>query len=159
LQILCLLAGLCLSGPAAGQSGASEAMTAARELVVAVRAADQVKALLLVMLQQLKPAVAQGRPEVEKAYDQIAPMMIESMNERLGQFAEGMAALYATNFSAEELREIIAFYRRPTGQKFLQKLPEITQQGMLRGQKFGQAAIVDIQSRMKQELRRRGHNI
>jgi hypothetical protein len=70
-----------------------------------------------------------------------------------------VAALYARTFTAEELREVVAFYRGPTGQKFVQRLPLITQESMVIGQRFGQSIGTEIRDRMIDELRKRGHNI
>jgi len=54
---------------------------------------------------------------------------------------------------------IVAFYRGPTGQKFVQKLPLITQESMVIGQRFGQAIAAELRSRIVDELRKRGHDI
>jgi len=40
-----------------------------------------------------------------------------------------LAKLYTEAFTEAELREIITFYSTPTGQKFVAKLPVLTQQG------------------------------
>ena len=54
---------------------------------------------------------------------------------------------------------VTAFYRTPTGEKFLQRLPTVTQQSMALGQKFGQSVASELQGRMIDELRKRGHKI
>jgi uncharacterized protein len=67
--------------------------------------------------------------------------------------------VYANNFSAGELRDLIAFYKSPTGQKFLQKTPLVTQQTMAAGQKFGQSAGAEAQKEMIEQLRNKGHTL
>lgn len=160
LILACLVAiGLAFARPAATQSAPPEALAAAKELVAAARAADQVKALLPLILQQLKPAIVQGRPEVERDYDKIVPLMLEGMSGRLDDFADAVALIYARNFTVDELHQVTAFYRSAIGQKFLQKMPVIAQESLAMGQKLGQAIARDAQDRMKDELRKRGHNI
>ena len=73
--------------------------------------------------------------------------------------AELMALIYARNFSAAELRDLAAFYRTPIGQKLLQKMPTIAQESMTAGQQFAQAIGSDLQQRIVDELRKRGHDI
>ena len=68
-------------------------------------------------------------------------------------------AIYASNFSAEDLRAATAFYRTPAGQKFLEKTPLVTQQTMAAGQKFGQSVGADAQQRMIEEMRNKGHTL
>ena len=101
----------------------------------------------------------QNRPQVERDYDAIMPLMLESMNARVSEIIEQVAALYARNFTAAELNEVVAFYRGPTGQKFIQKLPLITQESMVIGQRFGQSIATELRSRIVDELRKRGHDI
>ena len=67
--------------------------------------------------------------------------------------------IYARNFTAAELREVIAFYRGPVGQKFLEKMPAITQESMMTGQKWGQDVAAELRGKIIEELRKRGHNI
>ena len=133
--------------PARAQAPSPEAMAAAHDLIVTMRAADYFK------------AIVQNRPEVERDYDAVIPLLLEGMNARVNEIIDQIAAIYARNFTAEELREVTAFYRGPTGQKFVQKLPAITQESMVVGQRFGQAVGGEIRARMIEELRKRGHNI
>jgi hypothetical protein len=151
-----------LSGrPAAAQSQppSPDAMAAARELVATSRAADHLKTLLPLIMQQLKPAIVQGRENVGRDYDAVMPQLIEAMAARSDAFAEGVAAIYARTFTADELRQVTAFYRGPVGQKFLEKMPVIIQESMAMGQKLGQEIAAELRSRMIEELRKRGHAI
>jgi hypothetical protein len=145
--------------PARAQAPSLEAMAAAHDLIVTMRAADYFKAIMPAIMQNMKPAIVQNRPEVERDYDAVMPLLLEGMNARVNEIIDQIAAIYARNFTAEELREVTAFYRGPTGQKFVQKLPAITQESMVVGQRFGQAIGGEIRARMIDELRKRGHNI
>ena len=46
-------------------------------------------------------------------------------------YRNDVAALYANNFTCDEIRDIIGFYSTETGQKILQKLPELMRQTMV----------------------------
>jgi len=50
------------AGPAASQPASPDATAAARELLTTMRMADQLKAILPLLMQQLKPAIVQGAP-------------------------------------------------------------------------------------------------
>jgi hypothetical protein len=161
-----LVAGLTVfllaAAPAPAQSPApapDDSMTAARELITTMRTVDQFKAILPAILQNLKPAIVQNRPEVARDLDAVMPLLIEGMAARVNEIVDEITALYARNFSAEELNAITAFYRGPVGQKFLSKLPAITQESMVIGQKFGQSVAAEMQGRIVEELRKRGHKL
>ena len=162
MRLLATLLALWLAAtPAFAQapSPAPEVRAAARELIETMRAVDQMKVMMPMIMQQLKPAIVQGRPEVERDYDASLPVVLEAMGSRLGELVDAIALIYAANFSADELRQITAFYRTPVGEKFLQQLPAITQQSLAVGQKFGQQLAGDLRERMIEQLRKKGHNI
>ena len=161
IRVACLALGLLAAGSAGAQSPAPspEAMTAARELIVTMRAAEYFKTIMPALMRNLKPAIVQNRPQVERDYDALVPLLLEGMDARVNEIIDEVAALYARTFTAEELREVVAFYRGPTGQKFVQRLPLITQESMIIGQRFGQSIGTEIRDRMISELRKRGHDI
>jgi hypothetical protein len=146
-------------GAANSQSAPPDAIAAAKEFVEAAKTAEQFKTLMPLIMQQLKPMVVQGRAAVEKDFDAIAPAMMDLANERVGKFTEAIVVIHASNFTADELRQVTAFYRTPAGEKFRDKTGLIAQQSMVMGQKFGEQLMQDLQTRIKEELRKRGHNI
>jgi hypothetical protein len=156
MRAVCVAICLLATGPAGAQSPSPDTLAAARELIVTMRAADYFKTIMPAIVQQ---AIVQNRPQVERDYDAIMPLMLDSMNARVSEIIEQVAALYARNFTAAELNEVVAFYRGPTGQKFIQKLPLITQESMVIGQRFGQSIAAELRSRIVDELRKRGHDI
>ena len=161
MAAVALLVTLLMPGMVSAQTQAPspETLATARELIAASRAAESVKLLLPSIVQLIKPAIVQGRPQVEKDFDAIAPALLEGFQARLGDLADQIAVIYATNFTVAEMKELIAFYRGPTGQKFLAKSPAIAQQSMVAGQKLGAELGNELQSRMVEELKKRGHNI
>jgi hypothetical protein len=101
----------------------------------------------------------QGRADVDKDFDAVMPQLLESVNARSGEFAAAIADIYAHNFTAEELRQVTAFYQGPVGQKFLAKMPAIAQESLAMGQKLGQSIATELHDKMIEELRKRGHKI
>jgi hypothetical protein len=159
MLVICLTVCLPAAEPARSQTPSPDAIAAAHELIETMHAADFFKSIVPAMMQGLKPAIVQNRPQVERDFDAIAPLLLDGFNARMNELIEQIAVLYARNFTADELREVVAFYRRPTGQKFVQKLPAVTQESMVLGQRFGQSIGNEIRTRMIEELRKRGHNI
>ena len=49
-----------------------------------------------------------------------------------------MAQIYASEFSAEDLANLLAFYKTPTGQNLLSKQSSITQTSFAVGKQLGQ---------------------
>jgi hypothetical protein len=158
-SMLAFVALLLSAAPALSQTPPVDAVAAARELIVTMKAADTFKAILPSIMKTLKPAIVQNRPEVERDYDAIIPIMMEGMTARVNEVLDKVAALYARVFTVDELHEITAFYRGPTGQKFVNSQTVIMQESMAIGQQFGQTVARELQSRIIEELRKRGHKI
>ncbi|WP_413670909.1 DUF2059 domain-containing protein [Mucilaginibacter sp. Mucisp86] len=63
-----------------------------------------------------------------------------------------MAAIYANEFSEEELGQITAFYNSPIGQKVSSKLPSLMQKGMMVGQEVVGQHKDELQQMMEAEF-------
>jgi hypothetical protein len=134
-------------------------MMAARSLVTTMKLSDQYKALLPAILLTLRPALTQDRPEIERDYDAMMPMIVDAFTPYYNAMVDDIATVYANNFTASELREIDAFYRQPVGQKFLEKGQAITQQSMRVGQDVSRKAADDLRARLTEALRQKGHKL
>ena len=144
---------------APAQTPSPEALAMARSLISTMKLTDQYKALLPVILLSIKPAVVQGRPEIERDYDAMAAQIADAYAPYYSSMVDSAASLYASNFTVDELREIEAFYRLPVGQKLLQKSLAITQQSMQIGQDTGRKAAEDLRIRLTDLLRQKGHKM
>jgi hypothetical protein len=151
-------AGFLQIGSATAQS-ASERSSAAKELMVAMRTADQFKAIMPTIFQALKPAIVQGRAEVERDYDAIQRPLLDAFLGRMNDLIDAVALVYARHFSEPEMRALAEFMRGPVGQKFVEKNPVVFQETMLVGQKFGQQIAGELREKIAEELRKRGHKI
>ncbi|HTV38867.1 MAG TPA: DUF2059 domain-containing protein [Xanthobacteraceae bacterium] len=134
----------------------AENLAAARELVAAMRATDQFKVVLPAIVEGMKPAVVQGRPQVAKDFDAIMPIIVNGAMQRVNELAEMLAVIYARNFSVDEIHDLIAFYKTPTGQKLLERQATIARESMAAGQQFGQGLVQDIRQQIDDELKKRG---
>ena len=158
---LSIIAGMLLFSVCAApaQTPSPEAMKAARGLVTTMKLADQYKAILPGILLSLKPALVQDRPEIERDYDAMMPMITEAFTPYYAAMVDDIAAVYARNFTPGELREMEAFYRQPVGQKLLEKAQAVTQQTMQVGQDASRKAAEDLRARLTEALRQKGHKL
>jgi hypothetical protein len=151
-----LLFSVCAS-PA--QTPSPEAMTAARSLVTTMKLPDQYKPLLPGLMMTLKPALVQDRPEIERDYDAMMPMIEEAYKQYYTAMLNDVAAVYANNFTVGEMHELETFYRQPVGQKLLVKSQAITQQSNQAGQDASRKAAEDLRTRLSEALRQKGHKL
>jgi uncharacterized protein len=144
---------------ARAQEPSPDALAAAKELIETVHLNEQYKAVLPAIMKNLKAAIVQGRPEVDRQYDALVPVMMEAFQARVSEMSEAAAIVYARNFSADDLHALNEFYKSPSGQKVLQRLPAVSQELVSVGAKFGQSVGSDVRQRMIDELRKKGVNL
>jgi uncharacterized protein len=134
-----------------------DAIAAARDLVSAMRLIDQFKLILpRTMMQVVKPAMLAGRPQLEREFDVMSAVVLEGMSTRVEEVTDQIVEVYARHFTGDELRQVTAFYRTPTGQKLLEEMPALMQESMTIGQNFGRTIGAEMQNKVNEELRKRG---
>ena len=148
---------LMVAGPALAQDAAQTAL--AREMLVAMKAADNFDAVIPTVFGALKPALTKGDAKAAKDWDEVAPTLTAEISGAKGELLDDIAKIYAQAFTADELRAFVAFYKTPAGEKLARTTPALAQQTLAAGQRFGQQVAVRLSQRMTDELRKRGNKI
>ena len=69
---------------------------------------------------------------------------------------EPLTTVYAESFTEKELKDLIAFYQTPTGQKAAKKQPELMQKGMQLGQQEVKNHLPELQAMMMKHMQEKG---
>ncbi|MBX9845340.1 MAG: DUF2059 domain-containing protein [Xanthobacteraceae bacterium] len=137
-----------------------DSLKAANELM-ALMSKDTVQQLVTSLTAQIWPTLERALRAKRSDIDQATLTELRHEFERIqGQYMTGVMAdtpaIYARYFSAQELRDMLAFYATPTGQKTLQVMPQLTAEvfQLIMQQMLGlQAQIMDAFGNV---LRQRG---
>lgn len=144
---------------AQAQNPSPDALAAARDLVTTLRLTEQYQSLLPGILFSLRQPLSQDRPEIQRDFDALVPTVLETYSKYYTTMVESAAALYAKQFSADELRAIETFYRSPAGQKYAAKSRELAESSRQIGDDISRKAFDDLKARMSQLLREKGHKL
>jgi uncharacterized protein len=144
-----------------GRAGAQaapdpDAIAAVKELVIAMRATEQFKLVMPQVMQAMKRAALAGHPEMEPQFDAISAVLLEAASTRVDEVSDQIVGIYARHFTADELRQLTAFYHAPVGQKLLQAQPAIAQESLAVGQNWAHTIATEMQGQINEELRKRG---
>jgi len=121
--------------PAAAQSPATpEALQAAKDLVSVV-SKDTMGQLVTQVTAQVWPMIERGlrakQPDIQATTLADLRKEFERIQvEYMSGLMSDAPAIYARHFSADELRQLLAFYHTPIGAKALRELPQITAEVM-----------------------------
>ena len=138
--------------PASAQSAGGEPDKAAliRELMQINNALGSAETVAQAMLQHLTSALRQRDPNLPPAVAKIV------QDETLTTFRSNQATLvaevgriYERHFSIAELKDVIAFYRTPTGQKLTRTMPVVANESMQAGQRWAQEITPKLAERIK----------
>ncbi len=152
---------LLFASPAVAQQKAPaavdpQAITAAKELLIALGSLKQFEVAINTMSQGMAQAFKQQAPAKGREIDEVMQLMAAKFNARKDEVLTFVAPLYAERFTLTELTEIGAFYKTPIGQKMIAIQPEILQRSMQIGIGWGQAIGQEVEAEARKELKKRG---
>ena len=75
------------------------------------------------------------------------------------EIGKAMAQIYATNFTEQELKDLIAFYKSPLGQKFLEQEPKSITGSLAYMNDWAGAFSNEVAAKFRAEMRARGKEI
>jgi uncharacterized protein len=81
------------------------------------------------------------------------------MTGREKEIGEGMAQVYAAQFSEQELKDLVTFYKSPLGQKLLTTEPKAIQMSMAYMNQWAQQFAEIVNGEFRAEMRKRGKQI
>ncbi|MGB9429882.1 MAG: DUF2059 domain-containing protein [Gammaproteobacteria bacterium] len=112
-----------------------------------------------VISQQLVNNLKAAHPDIApKAFTIVQEETQKSMSdpETMNQLVEMLAPIYAKYYTDADVRQMIAFYKTPLGQKIIRTNPEIAQASLQDGEQWGRTVLAPelikrIQARFQQE--------
>ena len=147
-------------GPAAhSQQPSAAAMATAKELVGITGATALFSPLIAGVVEQAKLLYLQQNPNLAKDLNEIADKMREDLKSRFVEITNEVARQYATNFTEPELKAILAFYQSPAGKKLLERQPTVVNSSMKFAQDWANKLSDEVVPKMREELKKRGHDL
>jgi uncharacterized protein len=132
-------------------------MDAAKELITVTGATQLFAPLIAGVIEQAKLLYLQQDPGLGNDVNEIAGKMRSDLQPRFGEVSSEVARLYATHFTEQELKEILAFYKSPAGKKLLAEQPEVIDNSMKFAQDWATKLSDEVVSKMRDELKKKGH--
>ena len=71
------------------------------------------------IVDQTKNALLQSNLNYQKDLNEVAIIVAKNLAGKEKEIGEGMAKIYANEFTEQELKDLVTFYKSPLGQKLL----------------------------------------
>ena len=135
----------------------ASALAVAKQLVDVTGAKTLFSPLIAGVVEQSKLLYLQQNPMLQKDLNEIAAQMRTDLEPRFAEVTNEVAREYATHFTEQELKEILAFYQSPAGKKMLQEQPVVVNNSMRFAQDWANKLSTEVTAKMRDELKKRGH--
>lgn len=100
------------------------------------------------------------RPDIPQEVLELLPDEVSAVfDENLDLYLQEMVPIYHKHFTAVEIKEMTRFYSTALGQKTIRVMPNLMQDGMEVGKRWGQLLAPIIQQRIANKLRQQGIKI
>ncbi len=104
-----------------------------------------------------KGVLLQINPNLAKDVNDVEQMMRKEGAARREELHKEIALGYASAFTEQELKDMIAFYKTPLGKKIIEQEPKAGEESTKRAQIWIDKYAETVIAKMRAEMRKRGH--
>ena len=165
LAVAGLVCGLAMSSFAAQaqapalKPASPAAIAAAKEILALKNASAMYASAVPNIVQRTKETLLQNNLNYQKDLNEVAVVVAQSMAGREKEIGDQMAKIYASDFTEQELKDLVTFYKSPLGQKLLAQEPRSIQASMGYMNQWAQGFSEEINGQFRNEMRKRGKEI
>jgi len=145
--------------PATPKPASPAAIAAAKEILTMKNASAMYAAAVPNIVQQTKETLMQSNLNYQKDLNEVAVIVARGLAGREKEIGEGMAQVYAGEFTEQELKDLVTFYKSPLGQKLLASEPKAIQLSMSYMNQWAQGFAEVVNGQFRAEMRKRGKEI
>jgi uncharacterized protein len=135
------------------------AIAAAKEILILKNASAVYQGAVIATIQNVKVALMQSNLNLQKDIEEISLKLARDLSGRESEIGDGMAQIYATNFTEQELKDLLTFYRSPLGKKSLEQEPKSIEASLNFMRNWGEDLAQEINERFRDEMKKRGKDL
>ena len=111
------------------------------------------------LVEQTKNTLLQSNLNLQKDLNEVALIVARNLAGREKEIGEGMAQIYANEFTEQELKDLVTFYKSPLGVKLIANEPKAIQGSMAYMNEWAQSFAEVINGQFRAEMKKRGKEI
>jgi hypothetical protein len=135
------------------------AIAAAKELLQMKHANQMYANAVPGVVERTKNELMQSNINYQKDLNEVAVIVAKKFAGREAEIGDGMAKVYASQFTEQELKDLVTFYKSPLGQKLLTAEPRSIQMSMAYLNQWAQNFAETVNAEFRAEMRKRGKQI
>ncbi|ABE39291.1 DUF2059 domain-containing protein [Rhodopseudomonas pseudopalustris] len=135
------------------------AVAAAKEILELKRANTIYANAVPGIVQRTMDTLMQTNLNYQQDLKEVASVVAKNLAGREKEIGDGMAKIYAQDFTEQELKDLVAFYKTPLGQKLLNEEPKAIAASMQYMNQWAQTFSEEVNGQFRAEMRKRGKAI
>ena len=158
---LLVLAAIGAAAPALAQSQqpSANAILIGKQIVQLKGVQQMMDPIARGVVEKVKNVIMQTNFMWAKDINEVTAQMHKEFDGRSSEMVDTAARAYASHFTEPELKQILAFYQSPVGQKMIVEEPKAIEDSMHNAAEWADNLSVDVMNRMRAEMKKRGHAI
>ena len=145
--------------PAPAKPASAAALAAAKEILSMKNVSAMYASAVPAIVDQTKNSLLQSNLNYQKDLNEVAVVVAQNLAGREKEIGDGMAQIYATEFTEQELKDLVTFYKSPLGQKLLSNEPRAIQSSMAFMNQWARQFSEFVNGQFRTEMRKRGKEI
>jgi hypothetical protein len=142
-----------------GKPASAASIAAAKEILTMKNATAMYANAVPGLVEQTKNTLLQSNLNLQKDLNEVALIVAKNLAGREKEIGDGMAQIYAGEFTEQELKDLVTFYKSPLGQKLIASEPKAIQDSMVYMNVWAQSFAEVINGQFRAEMRKRGKEI
>jgi hypothetical protein len=147
--------------PAVAQKSTASpaALAAAKEILVLKNARAVYEGAVVSTIQNVKNSLMQSNLNFQRDIEEISLKLAGDLKGRESQIADAMAQIYANDFTEQELKDLLTFYKSPLGKKSIEQEPKSIEASLNYMRNWGEDLALEVNELFRQELKKRGKEL
>lgn len=147
------------SPPPAAAPPSPAQLALARSVLVESGVASSFRLIIPQYLEQIALSVTRTRPEMIADLNLVLAVVRPEFDRKVDEMIDSAAQLYTQRFSQKELEDVAAFFKSASGRKYVGMQPVLMSDMFVAMQAWSQKISVDMMSRVREEMRKKGHEL
>jgi hypothetical protein len=159
VAVAAAVAFVALAAPASAQQPSASALATAKELVEIKGGNNMFEPVVTGIVEQTRAMLLQTSPQLAKDLTDVSAQLRTEFAPKRAELVAEAARNYAAQFSEQELKDAVAFFKSPLGKKILEREPGVLDQTFNFIQRWAPTVGEQVMVRFRAEMKKKGHDL
>lgn len=159
LILVAALSSTATIGAAQAQQPTPAAVDLAKQVIMVKGGNNMFDPIVPGVIESAKNMFLPTNPGLAKDLNEVAAQLRKDYEPKRVELLNEVARTYAQQFTEQELKDLVVFYKTPLGQKVIAEEPRALDAAMTRAQDWANNFSEEVISKMRAEMKKRGDNL